>query len=127
MTQLTGSGQAIPLGNNYRIRAPGIQGTANVSLNRPTSGVTRAISVAREGDALDRALAAQEMEDVATIDVTIERQVAPPQGAALRGPNGDDALELEVPAPPPGFDTMVLAVDESGAITWNLPVTDDNQ
>ena len=127
MTQLTGSGQAIPLGNNYRIRAPGITGTANVSLKRATTGATRSISIASEGEALDRALASQEMEDVATIDVTIERQVAPPAGAPLRGPTGEDVMELEVPAPPPGYDTMVLAVDESGAITWNLPITEDNQ
>ncbi len=126
MTELTGSGQPIPLGSNYRLRAPGLQGQANLVLRRAVVGTTRSSTAALERPSLDRALASQDMTDVATIDVTVTRQVAPPAGSALRAPGGDDALELEVPAPPAGFDTVVMAVDESGAITWNFPLAPDN-
>ena len=126
MTELTGSGQPIPLGSNYRIRAPGVLGQANLVLRRPVVGTTRSITAAVERPALDRAFASHDMTDVATIDVAVTRQIAVPAGSALRAPGGDDALELEVPAPPAGYDTVVLAVDESGAITWNYPLADDN-
>ena len=126
MTTLNGSSQPIVLGGAYRIRAPGIVGSANLSTQRTITGATRSISVAREGSALDRALANQEMQDVATIDVTTTGRVAPPAGSALRAPSGDDALELEAPAPPTGKDTLLIAVDESGAITWHFPLADDN-
>jgi hypothetical protein len=126
MTPLTGSSQPIVLSGAFRIRAPGIVGTANLAQHRSMSGATRSISVALEGDALDRALSAQDMQDIATIDVTTTARVAPPPGSAVRAPGGDDALELEVPAPPAGSDVVVIAVDESGAITWHYPLTDSN-
>lgn len=126
MTDLTGSGQPIPLGSNFRIRAPGVRGQANLVLRRSTSGVTRSTTAALERTALDRALSAQEMEDIATVDVTITQQIASPAGSALRSPSGDEALELEVPAPPEGHDAVLISVDESGAITWNYPLADDN-
>ena len=94
MTDLTGSGQPVVLGSNYRIRAPGIVGQASLVLQRSITGTTRSTTRAQERPALDRALASQEMQDVATIDVSVTRQVAPPPGALLRAPSGDDALEL---------------------------------
>ncbi|MEP6762724.1 MAG: alpha/beta hydrolase [Gemmatimonadaceae bacterium] len=126
MPRLEGGSQPVILGGNYKIRAPGVIGQANITKDRVTAGATRSVGVAREGSSLDEALAAQGMQDVATIDISIERQIPQPAGATLRGPGGDDAIELEVPAPKEGMDAVVLSVNESGSITWNYPLTNQN-
>ena len=123
MADLTGSSQPLNLGNNYRLRAPGVFGRANLAPRRAITGVTRSTTTAAERVSLDRALASQEMQDVATIDVTITRRQPPAPGTVLRAPSGDDAMELEVPAPPEGHDAIVIAVDEAGGITWNFPLS----
>jgi hypothetical protein len=125
MADLTGSSQPVTLGGNFRIRAPGIFGRANIVMARTMSGTSRSTTAAQERPALDRALESHGMRDIATIDVTVTRKVDAAPGAVLRGPTGDDALELEVPAPPVDHDAIVLAVDEAGAITWNLPLAPD--
>lgn len=125
MADLTGSSQPVTLGSNFRLRAPGVVGQANLVLARATTGTTRSTTSAQERAALDRALTSQEMRDVATIDVSVTRVMAQPAGATLRAPAGDDAMELEIPAPPEGHDALVLAVDEAGAITWNYPLASD--
>jgi hypothetical protein len=123
MADLNGSSQPIVLGNNFRLRAPGVFGEANLA-RRNMTGTTRSTTAAAERAPLDRALASQEMMDIATIDVTIKRRQPPTAGAVLRAPSGDDAMELEVPAPPPGHDALVISVDEAGGITWNFPLND---
>ncbi|MEP6780529.1 MAG: alpha/beta hydrolase [Gemmatimonadaceae bacterium] len=127
MPRLDGGSQPVTLSGNYRIRAPGVVGQVNITQGRAISGVTRSVGVAREGTALDRALAAQSMQDLATVDLSIEREIPQPSGGTLRGPTGDDAIELEVPAPKDGSGTIVLSVNEAGAITWNFPLTDSNE
>ena len=123
MADLNGSSQPIVLGNNFRIRAPGVFGRANLS-RRTQTGTTRSTTAAGERAPLDRALASQEMMDIATVDVDITRRTPPPVGTVLRAPSGDDAMELEVPAPPAGHDALVISVDEAGGITWNFPLND---
>ncbi|MCA0374282.1 MAG: hypothetical protein LCH84_01355 [Gemmatimonadetes bacterium] len=123
MPPLNGSSQPIPLGQGYRIRAPGTFGTADLR-TRTGVGVSRSVTVAGERPALDRALAAEEMEDRATIDLSVSRR-QPAAAGALRAPGVSDAIELEVPAPQPGFEAVVIAVDESGGISWHLPLTND--
>jgi hypothetical protein len=124
MADLTGSSQPVTLGNNFRIRAPGVFGRANLARRRVITGATRSTTVAAERTALDRALSAHEMQDIGTVDVTISRRQPVSAGAVLRSPGGDDAIELEVPAPPAGYDALVISVDEAGAIAWNIPLSD---
>lgn len=123
MPDLNGSSQPVPLGQNFRIRAPGTFGQATL-LRRTVTGTTRSATSAAEKPALDRALASQEMDDIATIDVTVTRR-QPAGAAALRAPGTDDAIELEVPAPPAGYDALVVSVNEAGAITWHLPLAEN--
>ncbi|MBC8085871.1 MAG: hypothetical protein H7Z40_01295 [Phycisphaerae bacterium] len=127
MTELDGRSQPVVLGGSYKIRAPGIVGEATLVRQRSISGVTRSTTGAKEGAALDKALASQGVQDVATVEVKVTRRIATPAGSSLRSANGDDALELEVPAPKEGEGIVVLAVDESGAITWNYPLADNNE
>jgi hypothetical protein len=121
MPPLNGSSQPIPLGQGYRILAPGTFGSVELR-TRTGVGATRSVTLAGERPALDRALAAEEMEDRATIDLSVSRR-QPAAAGALRAPGVTDALELEVPAPPPGYEAVVIAVDEAGAISWHLPLT----
>jgi hypothetical protein len=123
MADLNGSTQPINLGNNYRLRAPGVLGRANLA-RRAMSGATRSTTAAAERAPLDRALTSQEMMDVATIDVTVTSRRPAPAATVLRAPTGEDAMELEVPSPPAGHDALVIAVDEAGGITWNFPLND---
>jgi hypothetical protein len=75
-----------------------------------------------ERDAFDRVLLSLEIQDVATIDLTVTPQSAPPPGAlARRAPSDDHVLELEAPAPPEGHDVVMLLSDESGALSWHFP------
>ncbi len=127
MPELEGDNSRVALGANYAIRAPGLRGGVDRRAGRDLAVTARTRSSALEASALDDALAAQGMRDVATIELTnLRTSSAPAAAAVIRSPAGDDALELETPDPGPGFDTVVLAVDEAGAVTWNFPLTDGN-
>ena len=124
--ELDGSNTTVPLGGNYSIRAPGLTGSAERLPGRNLTAGQRTRSRANEETALDDALRAQGMTDQATIELTDLKTVARPGAAVLRSPMGDDALELQTPAPAPDHDAVVLAVDESGAVSWNFPLTNAN-
>jgi len=122
MATLTGSTQPIPLGEGYALRAPGIRGAAD--LQRPSTPADRARSRApRDGTtALDEALQATNVAEVREIEVA-----ATPSGpaAATRGARGEEraeTIELQVPDLGPETGQLVLAADESGVMTWHLPV-----
>lgn len=125
MPQLTGSPQPVSLGEGYAVRAPGIRGVAD--LERPRSATDRARSrAAADGtDALDRALAATNVTEVRQVDLRL--QPTPPTDAtrALRSADGQEVLELQVPDLGPDAGQLVLACDETGVLTWHLPLTDE--
>ena len=127
MAVLSGSPQPVSLGPGYFLRAPGIQGTAELKLPRPPGA--RALGRAPEDgtEALDEALRATDVTEVRQIDLQLT--ALPPGVAAttrsLRSPDGlQEALELSVPDPGPDMGQLVLACDESGVLTWHFPVQD---
>jgi hypothetical protein len=126
-SQLTGSPQAIALGEGYRIRAPGVRGTA--TLRRPRTAADRAR--ARSGDdgtaALDAALANSNVTEVREIELLL--QPAPAAGAtrSLRSVDGQEMLELQMPDLGPETGQLVLACDETGVLTWHLPVDEQQR
>ena len=72
-------------------------------------------------EALRDALASQHMESQETIEITdtAELDVG---GVATRSTSlGEPSMVLEVPDAGQGFGQVVLAIDEAGVTTWNLP------
>lgn len=116
---ITGSPQAVPLGNGYALRAPGLQGTAEVV--PATVGLARSIRSGGGGLlALEMALRATDTTPTRDIEVDLR----PVPGAAappLRSAHGEPGLELEVPDPGPEYGQLVLSIDDSGGIRWHLP------
>ncbi|MGV8991223.1 MAG: esterase/lipase family protein [Thiobacillus sp.] len=120
--QLTGSPQPIALGEGYQIRAPGVLGTAELRRPRPAEDRGRA-RVAEDGTrALDAALALANVTEVRQIDLSLKPPPAAAPARALRSVDGQDMLELQVPDLGPETGQLVLACDETGVLTWHLPV-----
>ncbi|HEV2846691.1 MAG TPA: hypothetical protein VG477_17690, partial [Thermoanaerobaculia bacterium] len=56
-----------------------------------------------------------------TLEITGAREVPAPGGAVTRSTAHDEpAIEVEVPGPSPGWEQVVLYVDESGVATWSF-------
>lgn len=126
--QLPGSIQSITLGDGYSIRAPGV--TGNAELKRPRSATERSRSrTVDDGTAaLDAAFAETNVTEVRQIDLALS---APPRTLptrALRSTDNQQEL-LEVAVPDLGAETgqLILACDESGVLTWHLPVDEGQQ
>lgn len=121
--QLDGSFRRVDLGSGYTLVAPGLKGTAEV--HGPRAPGTRGRE--QMTPMLDAALAQAGLEDVRTIELEVRPAPPPAGGLPLRGPTGDDALLLEVPDLGPDAGQVVLAIDEGGTMTWNLPLGDQGE
>ncbi|MFZ7128100.1 MAG: esterase/lipase family protein [Desulfobacterales bacterium] len=121
-TQLTGSPQEIEIGEGYRVRAPGVQGTAE--LRRPRSAADRSRARASEDgtDALDAALANTNVTEVRQVELQLRPTPAAGATRSLRSADGQEMLQLLVPDLGPETGQVVLACDETGVLTWHLPV-----
>ena len=124
MAQLTGSIQSISLGQGYAIRAPGIRGTADLVVPRSADVRSRGRTAEDGTEDLDSALAAANMTEIR--QVLVQLQPTPPAEAvrALRSGDGQESIELEMPDLGPETGQVVLACDETGVITWHLPLDD---
>ena len=124
--RLTGSLNAVDLGEGYAIRAPGVQGTAVMQRPRPVAERMRARNVEDGTPELDSAFANTGVIEIRNIAVTLE---PPPVGpaTALRSVDGQELLELQVPDLGPDTGQLVLACDETGVLTWHLPVDEQQQ
>ena len=125
--QLTGGPQAVSLGEGYQIRAPGVRGMAE--LRRPHTASERARARRAEDgtEALDAALRESNITDVREIDLSLTA-VSTAEGArSLRSVDGQEMLELQVPDLGPETGQLVLACDETGVLTWHLPMDDRQQ
>lgn len=115
---ITGSPQAVPLGGGYALRAPGLQGTAEVV--PATVGLARSIRSSGGGLlALEMALRAS--DTTPTRDIEVDLRPVPGAGAPLRSAHGEPGLELEVPDAGPEYGQLVLSIDDTGGIRWHLP------
>jgi len=121
---LTGTPSTVDLGQGYGIRAPGVTGSA--TLQQPSSPQSRSRSRADSDGtaALDAAFAATDVDEVKQIDLKTQTGPRAPAGAPLRGVDGQDELELQVPDAGAGYGQLVLSCDEAGGLSWHLPVND---
>ncbi len=122
VSQLKGSPQAIALGEGYQVRAPGVYGTAELRRPRLAEDRARARSAEDGTVALDAALANSSVTEVRQIDLSLKPPPAASAARSLRGVDGQEVLELQVPDLGPETGQLVLACDETGVLTWHLPV-----
>ena len=115
-------GGSVNLGR-IRLRTPGLQGTAEI--HQPATFGSR--SAAQSTSDLDEALRNEGVRAAETIELRNTREV-PTGGAGTRSTSyGKPAIELDVPAPGEKWGQVVLAIDESGVVTWNFPVATTGQ
>ncbi|MBR1247510.1 hypothetical protein JQ609_11250 [Bradyrhizobium sp. AUGA SZCCT0169] len=122
MSQLTGSSQAISLGQGYAIRSPGIRGTADLVIPRSAADRSRSRLPEDGTQALDTALAATNVTEVRTVELRLVSTSPLDAARALRGMDGEETVELEVPDLGPEAGQVVLSCDETGVLRWHLPV-----
>lgn len=126
--QLPGSIQSIELGDGYSIRAPGVIGSAELKRPRSATERSRSRTVDDGTAALDAALAESNVTEVRQIEISLQPPPRTLPTRALRSIDGQEDL-LEVSVPDLGAETgqVVLACDETGVLTWHLPVDDQQQ
>jgi len=121
---LDGTSARVDLGQGFALRAPGVTATGRTS-EGPRKLGTRS-PAAQETSALDAALAAANITEVKQVELDEVRVTRPTGSASVsRAPNGDDALELEVPLTGPDQGAIVLSVVD-GALSWHVPLNTDN-
>lgn len=118
-----------PLGNAVRVgrstlRTPGMTGVAR-AIDTGDRGRLRAQEMTT--DALEDALAAHSMLPQETIEIAGAREERGSSTVTRSTSTGEPAIVLETPDPGPDFGQLVLAQDESGVLTWNLPRTDRDE
>ncbi len=118
---LHGGTTAVNLGGGYTLRAPGLKGRARIL--GPRLAGTRGPELAT--DAFDQAFAQTRIEEVTTIEMEVSRAAFPAAAAPMRGPEGADAFELQVPDLGPEVGQVVLSIDEAGALQWHFALDDD--
>jgi hypothetical protein len=97
------------------LRTPGLSGVAE-ALPRSLDGLR---GPAEDSPLLAEALEAEGLEPQELIE--IRDAFEQPIGAApTRTAHGEDAIELDVPAPTEGFEQVVLATDEAGIASWHF-------
>lgn len=111
-----------PNGNPVRIdgvtlRTPGLAGT--VTAHAPASPGLRAAE--RTSESFEDALRNEGVVSQKTLEITGTREVDIGGAAVTRSTtHGEPAIEVEVQEPSPGWEQMVLYVDESGVATWSF-------
>lgn len=117
MPELNPNGAPVNVGG-ITLRTPGLRGTAT-----SYQAVDPALRGAEELTAeLDEALRNENLEEEFTVEIRDTREAPAPTGATRSTSYGEPAMEVDVPAPGADWGQVVLAVDESGVISWNFPV-----
>lgn len=122
MPQLTGSSQPVSLGQGYALRSPGIRGRAELVIPRSATERSRSRAPQDGTAALETSLATTNVTEVRIIDLHLLPTSPADATRALRSGDGQETLELEVPDLGPDTGQVVLACDETGVLTWHLPV-----
>lgn len=120
MIQLDGSGATRELVPGYRIAAQGLTGTAEVhdGPQKGRAGGGPELATA----ALDTALQSAGINEIKMIALDVRETSPPAAEATIRTAAGDDGLVLEVPDLGDTVGQVVMAVDETGVVTWHFPV-----
>ena len=123
MALLDGSGRSVDLAA-YRIRAPGLRGTAEI--HEGATSNTRG-GPERATEALAAALQGSGVNDLATIELGVQEEPLAAGVAPLRTSQGEPGLVIETPDLGETVGQVILAVDESGVMTWNFPEDDQGR
>lgn len=118
MARLDGSGSSVDLGGEYRLTAPGLEGTAQAVDGREAG--TRSGGAERATGALDAALASTDVTEVRSIVIEATRRPIPPEDQ-VRTAADEEGMVLEVPDLGPTVGQVVMAIDEDGTISWHYP------
>ena len=117
-TPLDPTGNTVQVGRSL-LRTPGLAGTAEAL--DPLAG-----SQLRDGEQataeFEQALANEGVQPQETIEITGAQELPTGAGPTRSTRLDEAAVELEVPHPGDAFGQAVIAVDETGVITWNIPV-----
>ena len=114
MAELDPTGADIQVGG-ATLRTPGLSGTAE-ALPPSLDGLR---GPAEDSPLLADALEAEGLEPQELIEIR-DAFEQPTGGIPTRTARGEDAIELDVPAPTEGFEQVVLATDEAGVATWHF-------
>jgi len=126
MANLDGSSRSVNLGMGIAVRAPGLRGSAEAHNVGPESS-TRAPDVDGSGPALDAALTREGFLRLRVITLDVAPAPHAPAGD-IRAPISDQpAVEVTVPDLGDDVAQVLLAVDESGIVSWNFPVDSSDQ
>jgi hypothetical protein len=120
MASLNGTNQLVELAPGYRIQAPGLQGTVEMTSGREPGTRSGGVEVAT--GALDDALAATDVRELQSI-VIEAAHVPVPDDQRVRAARGEEGLVLEVPDLGATVGQVVMAIDEDGTVTWHYPET----
>jgi pimeloyl-ACP methyl ester carboxylesterase len=114
MAELDPTGADVQVGG-ATLRTPGLSGIAE-ALPPSLDGLR---GPAEDSPLLADAIDAEGMEPQELIEIrdAFERPIGV---APTRTAHGEDAIELDVPAPTEGFEQVVLATDEAGVATWHF-------
>lgn len=118
MARLDGSRSSVDLGGEYRLTAPGLEGTAEAVEGREAG--TRSGGSERATGALDAALASTDVREVRSIVIEATRRPIPPEEQVRTAAN-EEGMVLEVPDLGPTVGQVVMAIDEDGTISWHYP------
>lgn len=118
MAALDGSTTTVELAPGYRLRAPGLQGSAELRDARAPRTRGGGDEVATE--ALDDALESAGMNELQSI-VIDAAHVPVPDTEQVRTAGGEEGLVLEVPDLGETVGQVVMAIDEDGTISWHYP------
>jgi pimeloyl-ACP methyl ester carboxylesterase len=121
-TRLDPMGNPVQVGRSM-LRTPGLTGVAR-ALDVTDSATVLAEEMATVP--LENALTTQGMLAQETIEIVDATEQDEPDAIARSTSIGEPAIVLEVPHPGDGFGQVVLAQDESGVVTWNVPRTEQD-
>lgn len=117
---LDGSGSSVDLGGGYRLTAPGLAGTAEASEGREAGTRSGMAAQGHAPNALDAALASQDVVEVQSIVIAATRRPMPSDDQLRAGADGE-AIVLEVPDLGQTVGQVVMAIDEAETISWLYP------
>lgn len=118
MAALDGTTTTVELAPGYRLRAPGLQGIAELRDARAPRTRGGGDEVATE--ALDDALESTGMNELQSI-VIEAAHVPVPDTEQVRTAGGEEGIVLEVPDLGETVGQVVMAIDEDGTISWHYP------
>ena len=110
-----------------RLRCTGVQGSAALKHPHRSDDRRRSRSADDGKERLTTTLRAANITGVRQMDLTLKPTKPDDATRSLRSVDGQEMLELHVPDLGPDCGQLVLACNETGVLTWHLPIDDKQQ